>query len=85
MVLPAEDSLHLKFWGLLRGHDDVRAQREVMAVAVTPALPLLWLILLLPDFSLLVCSLLFDGRRYPDNNDWTCPQETQALNQQEVV
>lgn len=46
MILPAEDSLHLEFWGLLRGCRNARAPKEAKAAAApaaaasaTPAAP----------------------------------------------
>ena len=85
MILLAEDSLCLEFWGLLSGYKTPEPLGTVVAAAPGSSCYFLLLLLLFSGF-------LVAGWRYPDDDDdddddedWTCTKDLNTPKQQEVV
>ena len=78
--MPAADSVCLEFWELWRGYkweSMERARGSCCSLAAAGSCCCFAIDVLL------LCWIA--GWGYPDDEDWTCPKELDAPNQQEVV
>jgi hypothetical protein len=83
MILPAEDSLCLEFWGLLAGYKNARTRGERQQLLPPPP-PLTPLLLMVSTVAFAGCAdchcfCWAAGWRYPDNENGLAPRNSKPL------